>query len=303
VAALLGPTASGKSEVALVLAEAAGAEIVSVDSMQVYRGMDIGTAKPTPHQQARVRHHLIDLADPAEPFAVAEFQQEGRRVLAALAARGVPVLIVGGSGLPFRALVDPLEFPPHDPEVRRAVEALAPGEAVRALVEADSGAGDRVDLANPRRVARALEIFRLTGLTPSIRASGEEAAAVREYRPLFPVVALGIDPGERLPGRVEARVDEMLAAGFLEEVRRLAPRLGVTAAQAVGYRELLAVVRGEIGLEEGRARAAAATRALAGRQRTFFRRDPRISWLEWHDDPARRAAAARAALEEAGWTS
>ncbi len=288
---------------ALALAAAAGAEIVTVDSMQVYRGLDIGTAKPTPEQRARVRHHLIDLADPAEAFSVACFQREGRRVLADLAQRGVPALIVGGSGLHFRALVDPLEFPPHDPAVRRVVEALAPGGAVAALLAADPGAGEHLDLANPRRVARALEVHRLTGLTPTSRSAGEAAAAVREYRPLFPVVALGSDPGERLPARVEARLDAMLAAGLLDEVRRLAPCLGPTAAQAVGYKELLPVVRGELLLEEGRARAVSATRALAGRQRTFFRRDPRITWLEWHDDPGQRAEAARAACEEAGWTS
>jgi len=271
--------------------------------MQVYRGMDIGTAKPTGEQRARVPHHLIDLADPGDAFSVAEFQREGRLVLTDLARRGVPALIVGGSGLHFRALVDPLEFPPHDPAVRRAMEALAPGEAVAALVAADPGAGEHLDLGNPRRVARALEIHRLTGLTPTVRWEGEQAAAVREYRPLLPLVALGIDPGERLPARVEARFDAMLGAGLLEEVRRLAPHLGRTAAQAVGYKQLLPVVRGEASLEGGRARAVTATRALAGRQRTFFRRDPRIRWLEWHDDPAHWAAAARAALEEAGWTS
>jgi len=289
--------------VALALAAAAGAEIVSVDSMQVYRGMDIGTAKPTAEQRVLVPHHLIDLADPAEAFSVAEFQREGRRVLADLARRGVPALIVGGSGLHFRALVDPLEFPPHDPAARKAVEALAPAEAVAALLAADPRAGEHLDLANPRRVARALEVCRITGLTPTTRWEGEQAAAVREYLAFLSVVAVGTDPGDQLPARVDARLGVMLAAGLLEEVRRLAPRLGRTAAQAVGYKELLPVVRGEISAEEGRARAVSATRALAGRQRTFFGRDPRIRWLEWHDDPARRAAAARAAFEEAGWTS
>jgi tRNA dimethylallyltransferase len=289
--------------VGLALAEAVGAEIVSVDSMQVYRGMDIGTAKPTPEQQARVRHHLIDLADPAEVFSAAEFQREGRRVLADLAGRGVPILIVGGSGLHFRALVDPFRFPPHDPAVRGALEALAPDEAVGALLAADPGAGEHLDLANPRRVARALEILRLTGLTPTDRYSGEAAEAVRAYRPLYPLVAVGSDPGEHLAARVEARLDGMLAAGLLDEVRRLAPALGPTALQAVGYKQLLPVARGEASLEEGRARALAATRSLAGRQCTFFRRDPRIRWLEWHDDPARRAAAAGAVFEEAGWIS
>lgn len=288
---------------ALALAEAAGAEIVSVDSMQIYRGMDVGTAKPTPEQRARVRHHLIDLADPVETYSAAEFQREGRRVLAGLAEQDRPVLIVGGSGLHFRALVDPFRFPPHEPAVRRQVEALAPGEAVAALLAADPGAGEHLDLANPRRVTRALEILRLTGLTPSERYTGPEAEAVREYRSLFPLAAVGVDPGEDLAARVEARLDTMLAAGLLEEVRGLAPRLGPTAAQAVGYKELLPVVRGEASLAEGRARALSATRALAGRQRTFFRRDPRLRWLQWHDDPARRAAVARAAFEEAGWTS
>jgi tRNA dimethylallyltransferase len=289
--------------VALAVAEAVGAEIISVDSMQVYRGMDLGTAKPTPGQQARVGHHLLDLADPAVPFSVAEFQRAGREILASLARGGVPVLIVGGSGLHFRALVDPLEFPPHDPEVRREVEALAREEARAALLSADPCAGAVVDLANPRRVARALEVYRLTGLTPSVRAASAVAAAVRAYRSLMPVVAVGLDPGEVLRRRVEARFDAMLAAGLLEEVRRLAPHLGPTAAQAVGYKELLPVVRGEGTLEEGRRRAVAATWALAGRQRTFFRRDPRLRWQEWDDDPTRRAAAARVVFEEAGWTS
>ena len=285
------------------MAEAVGAEIVSVDSMQVYRGLDLGTAKPTPAQQARVRHHLLDLADPATPFSVAEFQRAGREALAGLARGGVPALIVGGSGLHFRALVDPLEFPPHDPEVRREVEALARGEALAALLAADPAAGAVVDVANPRRVARALEVYRLTGLTPAVRAASAAAAAVRAYRPLLPVVAVGADPGEALRRRVEARFDAMLAAGLLAEVRRLALHLGPTAAQAVGYKELLPVVRGEATLEEGRSRAVAATWALAGRQRTFFRRDPRIRWQEWDDDPARRAAAARTVFEEAGWIS
>jgi tRNA dimethylallyltransferase len=289
--------------VALLVAEATGAEIVSVDAMQVYRGMDVGTAKPTAAERARVPHHLLDLADPAEEFTAAEFQRAGRRALQNLAGRGVRALIVGGSGLHFRALVDPLEFPPHDPEVRHSVEALSPRETAAELLAADPAAGSYLDLANPRRVARAVEVLRLTGLTPSARAQGAAAAAVRAYRPLLPVVAVGFDPGPALRGRVEARLDAMLAAGLLDEVRRLAPVLGRTAAQAVGYRQLLPVERGEATLQEGRARAAAATWALAGRQRTFFRRDPRLRWAEWHDDPRRRAAAARSVFEEAGWTS
>lgn len=284
------------------LARRFSAEIVSVDSMQVYRGMDIGTAKPSPAERAEVRHHLIDLVDPSQAFSVAEFQRAGRVVLEDSVASGQRVLIVGGSGLHFRALVDPLEFPGSDAEVRADLEALDPAEAVRRLVAADPESASRVDLANPRRVVRALEILAVTGETPTIRSATPEAAAVREYRGLWPFVALGIDPGPALPGRVRTRFAAMLDAGLLAEVEALAPRVGVTAAQAVGYRELLAVVRGEEGLDSACKRAVEATTALARRQRTFHRRDPRVKWLEW-DDEAALADRAGAVLEEAGWTS
>ncbi|MCJ7725829.1 MAG: tRNA (adenosine(37)-N6)-dimethylallyltransferase MiaA [Acidimicrobiia bacterium] len=299
----MGPTASGKSEVALLVAERVGAEIVSVDSMQVYRGMDIGTAKPDASDRARVAHHMIDLVDPAAAYTVAEFQQAGRAVLSDLEQRGVPVLVVGGSGLHFRALVDPLEFPASDPGVRQQVDAMAAGDAVDALSSADPGAREHVDLANPRRVARALEIFRVTGATPSERAARPEAIAVRGYQPRFPLVAAITDPGDLLPGRVEMRFDAMLQRGLLEEVRGLGPRLGKTASQAVGYKQLLPVVDGRCTIEEGRRRAVDATRALAGRQRTYFGKDPRLTRLEWQDEPGQRADRLLAILEEAGWTS
>jgi tRNA dimethylallyltransferase len=289
--------------VALEVAGRAAAEIVSVDSMQVYRGMDIGTAKPSAEQRGRVPHHLIDVAEPEDPFTVAQFQDLGRRALDLIGERGAPVLIVGGSGLHFRALVDPLEFPPHDPEVRAVVEALPVEEARRDLVVADPRSGEVLDLANPRRVARALEVWRLTGLTPSARAAASSAVAVRNYRPLLPLVAVGFDPGPLLAARVASRLQAMVSGGLLEEVQRVAPRMGRTAAQAVGYKELLPTLRGEASEVEGIRRAVDATCALAGRQRTFFRRDPRIRWLEWDDDPGRRAAALTGLLEEAGWTS
>ena len=303
MAALLGPTASGKSETALLVAERAGAAIVSADSMQVYRGMDIGTAKPTLEERSRVPHHLVDLVDPQEPFTVADYQAAGREVLDRLEADGVPVLIVGGSGLHFRSLVDPLEFAAADPGVRAGVEALDDGEAVGALLAADPGAGAHVDLANPRRVARALEVFRLTGATPSVRARHPRAAAVRQYRSRVPLVAVYLDPGEAMPARVERRFDGMMTAGFLEEVAGLRPRLGLTARQAAGYRQLLPVVTGERTMEEGRRRAIDATRALAGRQRTFFGRDPRLMRLGWDDDPERRAHLVWERLAEARWIS
>ena len=286
------------------LARRWGGEIVSADSIQVYRGMDIGTAKPSPAEQAEVRHHMIDLVEPDVDYAVAEFQREGREVLAGLATRRRPAVIVGGSGLYFRSLVDPLRFPPSDPAVKAEVEALPHGRAVAELLEADEGAGDHVDLANPRRVGRALEIVRLGGGTPSERAVDPHFERVRTYRPEVPFVAVGVDPGDRLAGRVERRTDRMLRDGLLEEVAGLADRLGRTASSAVGYRQMLPVVAGRRTVSEGREATVRATMALARRQRTYFGRDPRIRWLPWDPEPeARHAAACRAIKEMPSWSS
>jgi tRNA dimethylallyltransferase len=286
------------------VAEALGGHVLSVDSMQVYRGMDIGTAKPATEVRAAVPHHLIDLADPEENFTVAAFQDAGVAVLDDLATSGVPAVIAGGSGLHFRALVDPLHFPPTDDSLRAELEATSSADLVARLLEADPAAAAHVDLANPRRVLRAVEIHTLTGETPSSRAADPDAVAVRRYRPREEFVAVGLDPGDLLAARVERRFDRMLAAGLLDEVAGLEDRLGPTAAQAVGYKELLPVVRGLASLEAARADAVRATLALAKRQRTFFGRDPRIRWLGWSDDPERRRRAAFAALEEAGtWSS
>jgi tRNA dimethylallyltransferase len=195
-----------------------------------------------------------------------------------------PVIVAGGSGLHMRAVVDPLEFSPHDPGVRRRLESV-PFEDVRAgLIEADPAAGDHLDLENPRRVVRAAEILELTGETPSDRASTAAARDVAAYRPLMPFTAVGIDPGEVVFDRVRARVEHMREAGLLEEVSELAPVLGRTAAQAVGYKELLPVVRGELAEEEGFSAVTDATLGLVRRQRTYFRRDPRITWVEWCED-------------------
>jgi tRNA dimethylallyltransferase len=280
-----------------------GAEIVSVDSMQVYRGMDIGTAKPSREEQARVPHHLVDIADPEDRFTVARFQEAGREALAELARRDTRALIVGGSGLHFRSLVDPMRFPGHDDDVRRIIDALDPGEARRRLLDADPDAGGFVDLANPRRVARALEILHVGGGTPSERAVGPDAQALRAYEAETPFVVVGVDPGDLLPARVETRLDRMLEAGWLGEVRALRHRLGPTAAQAVGYRELRRVVDGEWTLEHARERVLGANTSLARRQRTFHRRDPRIAWVEWDDDSNTMATRVLRALEEGGWSS
>jgi tRNA dimethylallyltransferase len=234
---------------------------------------------------------------------VAMFQAEGRGALADCDERDVPVLVVGGSGLHFRSLVDPLVFAPADAGVRAGFESLSAAEAVDALLAADPSAGDHVDLANPRRVVRALEIHALTGETPTSRAESPIAAAVRGYDALIPFAAVGVDPGAGLGERIERRFQGMVEAGFLDEVARLHGRLGPTAAVAVGYRELDRVIAGEWDLGEATRRAVDATTALARRQRTFHRRDPRVTWLEWDDSPERLADRAQVALEEAGWNS
>lgn len=287
--AVVGPTASAKTEVAMGLAERTGAEIISTDSMQVYRGMDIGVAKPTPGMQARVRHHLIDLVEPHESFTVARFQRMARRLIA---DSKVPLIVCGGSGLHFRAVVDPYSFPPHSPRIRSALDQLPPGVARARLLEADPDAGRHLDLRNPRRVARALEVLSLIGRIPSDPAEERRRRQVLRYEPLIPFRAVGLDPGEHAPARVAARLAVMRESGLLDEVAGLADRLGTTASQAVGYRQLLAVVRGEITEEEGFRQVERATLDLVKRQRTFFRRDPRIRWLPWSQDPDERLAMA-----------
>jgi len=256
--------------------------------MQVYRGMDVGTAKVSPAVRAEVPHHLIDIRDPSDDMSVADFQAEGRQVLERLGNRGTRPVLCGGSGLHFRSLVDPLRFPPTNPKVRSRIEGLPDEEARRRLLELDPRAGKHVDLANPRRVVRALEIALVTGLLPSERAGSEEAVAIREYRPVIQIVVIGLDPGPELASRIERRFDTMLESGLLDEVAMLRNRMGKLAAQAVGYKELIPVVDGAADLATGRANAIQATRALAKRQRTFFRRDPRVRWVPWCSDPRER---------------
>jgi tRNA dimethylallyltransferase len=258
------------------IARRVGAVIFSVDSMQAYRGMDIGTAKPSSADRREVPHELIDIADPEVDLTVPVFQR--------LAAERIetydrPILVVGGSGLHFRSIVDPLTFAPHDPEVRAGIEQLEEAVAVDRLVEADPAAGRHVDLRNPRRVTRALEVFELTGMGPSARAERPEAVAVREYRPLRPFVGIGVDPGDDISERVTARVEVMMDAGLMDEVTGLAPRLGRNASQAVGYAELLEVIAGKATLGEAIEAIATNTMKLVRRQRTWFRRDPRVTWL------------------------
>ena len=261
--------------------------------MQVYRGMDIGTAKPSRSERERVRHYMIDVVEPEHPYTAAEFQREARTLM--MRDRHPLLLIVGGSGLHFRSVVDPLNFPPHDRQVRIDMEAVA--DPVDALLEVDPRAGEYVDLFNPRRVVRALEVWHLTGLTPSTRAMAEEAMAVQDYEPLYGFTAVGLDPGQAIEARISSRVETMKEAGFLEEVARLKGRLGPGAAAAVGYRQLMPVVEGRLDQAHAWSQVRAATLSLAKRQRTFFRRDPRIQWVPWNDAVDDRLAAVRTALE------
>ena len=287
--AIVGPTASGKTDMAIEIALKLGAEIISVDSMQVYRGMDIGTAKPTLIERRGVPHHMIDVADPSDEFTVADFRRQGKAVMSSVDG---PVIITGGSGLHFRSLVDPMTFAPTDSGLRAELEAADPGDLVEELVEMDPLAGERVDLANIRRVVRAVEIARLTGETPSSRAATEEAEDIRRYRSEVEFTAVGLDPGQELDDRVERRLREMRSGGLVQEVRGLRDRLGRTARAAVGYREVLSHIAGEL-TEDGAFEAAALnTKKLARKQRTWFQRDPRIRWIPWSDDVDERTERA-----------
>jgi tRNA dimethylallyltransferase len=291
VLAVVGPTASGKTALALGLAPRLGAEVVSADAMLVYRGMDIGTAKPTPQQRARVPHHLVDLVDPAEEFSVARFQPLARAAIAGILDRGRVPLLVGGSGLYFHAVVDEFVFPPTDDAVRARLEAEATAglpAMYRRLEGADPAAAARIQPGNLRRIVRALEVIELTG-RPFSSFRGAMDAPVSRYR----LTVLGLDPGaEALRARVAERVAGMAAAGLVDEVRRLASRpLSRTARQALGYKELLDAMEHGTPPEEALEAVIRRTRAYARRQLAWFRRDPRVRWSTLPPGPQRLAWA------------
>ena len=275
--ALVGPTASGKSAIALEVARALGeVEIVSVDSMQVYRGLDIGTAKPTPAERAEVPHHLLDLVDVEEEFSVAEFQLAAARALDDIAARGRTALLVGGTGLYLRAVVDDLELPGQFPDARAALAAEPDTAALHArLAELDPVAAARTTTSNRRRIERALEVTIGSGRPFSTFGPGLDA-----YPPVPTVqVGLSVDLAE-LDARIESRVDAMLAAGLVAETAALRGReLSRTAAVALGYAEVLAHLEGACSLDAAREETIRRTRRLARRQLRWFRRDPRIRWV------------------------
>jgi tRNA dimethylallyltransferase len=278
-AALVGPTASGKSAIALELARRDPTwELVSVDSMQVYRGMDIGTATPTAAEQAEVPHHLIDLLEPHEECTVAWYQGEARTVLADIEARGKRALLVGGTGLYHRAVLDDLDIPGEHPEVRAALQADPDTPALhRRLAELDPVAARRMEPGNRRRIVRALEVTLGSG-----RPFSSYGPGLGSYPPVA-VAQVGLDlPVEVVRRRIAERYEAQMAAGFLEEVADLRARpepLSRTAGQALGYRELLVHLDGDLGLDDALERAVARTRRFARRQRAWFRRDPRVTWI------------------------
>ena len=294
--ALLGTTASGKSAVAVDVARAHGdVELVCVDSMTVYRGMDIGTAKPSPAVRREIRHHLLDLVDAADEFTVTEFQAAARAAVADIAARGHRALLVGGTGLYLRSVVDDLALPGRWPDVAAGLELEAdrPGGVATLygrLAELDPLAASRTTETNRRRIVRALEVTLGSGRPFSSYGPGLTA-----YPPSrFALVGLPYDADE-VDRRIAARFGGWMDEGLLDEVRTLAARpggLSRTARQALGYRELLAHVEEGVDLDACVAEAIRRTRGFARRQWAWFRRDPRIRWVAPGEDPARTVAAA-----------
>ena len=282
VVAVVGPTAAGKSALALAIAGEQGGEIVNADSMQLYRGMDIGTAKLPPAERAGIAHHLLDVWDVTEAANVAAYQVAAREVLDGLLDRGVVPVLVGGSGLYVRAVLDDLRFPGTDAALRAELEAEleadGPGPLHARLAGVDPGAAAAILPTNGRRIVRALEVVTITGRPFPMSMSAYGGPTASRYH----AVQVGLDPGlPELDARIEARVDAMWRAGFVEEVRGLAGiglREGVTARRALGYAQVLRLLAGETVEEAARADTVRATRAFARRQRSWFRRDPRISW-------------------------
>ncbi len=282
VVAVVGPTATGKSDLGIELALALGGDVVNTDAMQLYRGMDIGTAKVSPGERRGVPHHLLDVLDPREDATVADYQVWGRQVLADLRVRDRTAVAVGGSGLYVRALLDRLDFPGTDPRLRAELEARADAEGPRALhaelAVADPAAAERIGPHNARRIVRALEVIALTGRPYS--------SSLPEHVYQVPAVQIGLDCDRAvLDERVAARVARMWQAGLVDEVGRLVAGggLGRTAARAVGYAQVLALRSGRLSERQAYDETVVATRRLARRQMGWFGRDPRVHWLDAQD--------------------
>ncbi|MFT4287734.1 tRNA (adenosine(37)-N6)-dimethylallyltransferase MiaA [Nocardioides sp.] len=282
IVAVVGATAAGKTGLSLDLAEALDGEIVNTDAMAVYRGMDIGTAKVPPGQRRGIPHHLLDLLEVTEQASVAEFQRLARAAIAQIRGRGRTPILVGGSALYTRAVLDRFDFPGTDPEVRRRLELeWEAGEPLFArLAELDPVSAERIERDNGRRIVRALEVIELTGKPFSARLPVPEYADDNS-------VQIGVDiDRDTLDERIKERVAQMFADGFVEEVSRLPAEMSRTAATAIGYREVASYLRGELSLAEAMLKTAVKTRQFARRQDQWFRKDARVRWVPW-DDPRR----------------
>ncbi|MGI6343972.1 MAG: tRNA (adenosine(37)-N6)-dimethylallyltransferase MiaA [Bacillota bacterium] len=282
---IVGPTAVGKTDTAILLAQQLGGEIVSADSMLIYRGMDIGTAKPTAEERSGVPHHLIDVVAPGEPFSVADFQQLARAKIREIALRGKLPMLVGGTGLYVRAVIDHYNFIPAETnwalraELRRQGAEGGLERLYERLKKVDPVAADRIHPRDERRIIRALEVYTTTGHPLSYWERQPD-----DSRPLYDLVMIGLTrPREQLYQRINQRVHHMLEQGLLQEAAELL-RDGLPedfiANQAIGYKELFAYLRGEETLEEALERLKLHTRRYAKRQLTWFRADRRIQWLD-----------------------
>ncbi|MEU7902075.1 tRNA (adenosine(37)-N6)-dimethylallyltransferase MiaA [Actinoplanes sp. NPDC049118] len=297
VIAVVGPTAAGKSALSIALAHALGGEVVNADSMQLYRGMDIGTAKLTADEREGVPHHVLDVWDVTQPASAKEYQELARAAVEDIAARGRVPLLVGGSGLYVRAVLEEFEFPGTDPAIRERLElelaAEGPAALHARLKTLDASAAAKILPSNGRRIVRALEVIELTG--------EPFTAALPAPAPYYESVQIGVDRDTAgLDQRIADRVDLMWAAGLLDEVRGLdGLREGRTASRALGYQQALAQLDGELTEEQAKDETVRATRRFVRRQRSWFRRDPRITWLDGasaaltEDALAACAAAAR----------
>ena len=282
VVSIVGPTASGKTGLGIAIARRLAergerAEIVNADAYQMYRGMDIGTAKPTAEEQAAVPHHLIDIIDPDDTMTVARFQQLARRTIAELQSRGIRPILVGGSGLYARAAIDDISFPGTDPKIRERLERRELEEGAGALFEElrakDPQAAARMDPRNPRRTIRALEVIELTGRPYS--------ATLPRYRYVVASVQIGLDLDRAdLDRRIDIRTAQMREAGFLDEARRLRPHMSLTASRALGYQQMFDLLDGLWDERDAWADVAQKTKRLARKQMGWFGRDPRIHWLQ-----------------------
>jgi tRNA dimethylallyltransferase len=291
VVAVVGPTAAGKSELSLSLARALDGEVVNADSMQLYRGMDIGTAKLSSAERAGVPHHLLDIWPVIQTASVSEYQARARRTVDDIRARGRTAVVVGGSGLYVRAAIDKLQFPGTDPELRASLEdelaRVGPAALHARLATVDPTAAAAILTGNGRRIVRALEVIELSGQPFS--------ATLPDYEAVYPVVQVGVEvPRPLLDQRIADRVDRMWRRGLVAEVRRLEAaglRDGKTASRALGYAQVLGFLAGDWSEEEAAARTVLATRRFVRRQESWFRRDPRVVWLSAGPDLHDRALA------------